>query len=390
MRCNPTRWAWGLIPIAMLSWTAFYRERAAIEADLAERTASAVGAVGQKWALVTLNGRDAVITGRAERDGQPKAALDAVRSVWGVRKVDLKTDIASAPERGPMIAVGPTAADPDAVAKRAAQKAAAEKARLEAEARAAEERRRAEAEAKARAEKEAADRAVAEKAAADARAAEEKARADAEAKALAERTQEQKVAAAEAEARAQAEKSAQDKARQDAEARAAAEKAAADKAAADKAAAEAQAAAQRAKEEAEARAKVAKAEVERKTTDATRACEGRLQEAARSGVILFERAKSDIAKESHLTLARLAEIAKSCPGMKIEVGGHTDAEGEPDRNQRLSERRASAVLKSLVRAGVPEDQLSAVGFGAEKPVAPNDSPENMARNRRIEFKVYSE
>ena len=116
----------------------------------------------------------------------------------------------------------------------------------------------------------------------------------------------------------------------------------------------------------------------------------RLSEAAAQGVILFQRAKADIDPKSSLTIARLAEIIKSCPGARVEVEGHTDSEGEPDRNQRLSERRARAVLKSLTYAGVPEDRLSAVGFGAERPIASNDTPEGMARNRRIEFKVFTD
>lgn len=117
------------------------------------------------------------------------------------------------------------------------------------------------------------------------------------------------------------------------------------------------------------------------------ACQDGLRSAARDGIIQFERAKADIARESNQTLTRLAQIARDCPLLKIEIEGHTDAEGTPERNQRLSDRRAQAVVDYLVRAGVEAGKLVAVGYGETRPVAPNDTPENRARNRRIEFTV---
>jgi two-component system, sensor histidine kinase len=75
MKCNPSRWVWGLIPIAMLSWATFHRERPNVEADLTERAQAALVAAGQSWAKVSVIGREAVITGRAKKDGEPKAAL---------------------------------------------------------------------------------------------------------------------------------------------------------------------------------------------------------------------------------------------------------------------------------------------------------------------------
>lgn len=451
MRCNPSRWLWGLIPVAMLSWGAFQRERLAIEADVAERAARALTADGQKWASVVFDGRDAIITGRARRDGEPKAALDAVRGVWGVRKVELRTDLAATPQLKP--AIGPLASEESAAkAKAAAAKAREEEARrakAEAEAAAAAEKARREAEAAAAAEaarKEAEVAAAADKARkeAEAKAAAETAKRDAEAAAAADQARksgevadeakkEADAAAAADKARKEAEaKAAAETAKRDAEARAAAEaaeqaKKTADAAAADKAKkdaeaaaaekarkeAEAKAGAEKAKRDAEARAAAAEkakqdalakakkeadvaaaaaakvAHLSRGTNNETRACEQRLTDAARNGTILFERAKADIDPASSLTIARIAEIVKSCSGTRIEVEGHTDSEGEPERNQNLSERRARAVVRSLEFAGLPASRLTAVGFGAGRPIAANDTPENMAKNRRIEFKVYT-
>jgi outer membrane protein OmpA-like peptidoglycan-associated protein len=168
-----------------------------------------------------------------------------------------------------------------------------------------------------------------------------------------------------------------------------AEREAVEAAAAQKAKQEADQAAE-AKADAEAQAAAAKAAQERKTNEHTERCQKRLAEAAGRDTILFERASADIDPKSAVTIAKLSEIVKSCPGMRIEVEGHTDSEGAADRNQNLSERRAKAVVKSLVYAGVDESRLSAVGYGATRPIAPNDTPEGMAQNRRIEFKVFSE
>src|SRR5262245_55769651 len=94
MRCNPARWLWGLIPIAMLSWITYQWERATIETDLERRAAQWLEEAGEGWAEARVDERDAVISGKAPKDGAAKRALDAVRSVWGVRVTSLRTDMA--------------------------------------------------------------------------------------------------------------------------------------------------------------------------------------------------------------------------------------------------------------------------------------------------------
>ena len=108
---------------------------------------------------------------------------------------------------------------------------------------------------------------------------------------------------------------------------------------------------------------------------------------ANAGQIHFRLASADLESTSFQTLDRLAEAAKSCPGLRIEVGGHASSEGSAELNQQLSFRRAQSVVAYLVHAGVDVTQLEPVGHGASQPAAPNDSSENMARNRRIEFTV---
>jgi OOP family OmpA-OmpF porin len=118
-----------------------------------------------------------------------------------------------------------------------------------------------------------------------------------------------------------------------------------------------------------------------------RACEAQLAGVARAGQILFRLASAELESVSFPTLDQLAQAAKSCPGMHIEVGGHASSEGSAEINQRLSLERAQSVVAYLVNAGVDGAQLEPIGFGATRPVAPNDSSENMAKNRRIEFTV---
>ncbi|MEZ5842548.1 MAG: OmpA family protein [Hyphomicrobiaceae bacterium] len=119
-------------------------------------------------------------------------------------------------------------------------------------------------------------------------------------------------------------------------------------------------------------------------------CQTELNKAASAGVIRFARASAEIERASHSTLDALVGVAKTCPGFRIEVEGHTDAEGTDERNQRLSDRRASSVADYLARAGVERDRIKAVGYGASRPVADNATADGRARNRRIEFKVLAD
>lgn len=70
---------------------------------------------------------------------------------------------------------------------------------------------------------------------------------------------------------------------------------------------------------------------------------------------------------------------------QLRVEGHVEAGGDPAAAQTLSERRALAVARRLVEKGVDCKRLVAVGFGATKPVAPDDTPQSRAKNRRVAF-----
>ncbi len=103
--------------------------------------------------------------------------------------------------------------------------------------------------------------------------------------------------------------------------------------------------------------------------------------------IFFDTDKHEVKPKSETELLRVVQFLEQNPEVRIEIGGHTDDVGNVAYNQRLSEKRAQAVLEWLMNAGAPAKSLSAKGYGQSKPQVPNDSEENRQQNRRIEFRV---
>jgi OmpA-OmpF porin, OOP family len=103
--------------------------------------------------------------------------------------------------------------------------------------------------------------------------------------------------------------------------------------------------------------------------------------------IRFDSGKAEIAADSAGLLDRLIETALRCPNANIEVAGHTDSDGEEAANQALSEKRAQAVADYLVKAGLPANRFTPVGYGSTQPIAGNDTEQGKAQNRRIDFVV---
>lgn len=119
----------------------------------------------------------------------------------------------------------------------------------------------------------------------------------------------------------------------------------------------------------------------------SKACETRLSEAAAPGQVSFRKGSYELAESSHPALERIVDVINDCDGITITVEGHTDSVGAESANQALSERRANSVAKYLVRMGLPETRVNARGRGETNPIAPNDTADNRAKNRRIEFLV---
>src|SRR6266481_6029333 len=120
--------------------------------------------------------------------------------------------------------------------------------------------------------------------------------------------------------------------------------------------------------------------------DAT-VCQQLFSDLLAKGKIRFESGRATIDPDSAGLLDRLIETALRCPTANIEIAGHTDADGEDAFNKTLSEKRAQAVIDYLVKAGLPANRFTAVGYGSSQPVASNDTDEGKAQNRRIDFVV---
>lgn len=101
----------------------------------------------------------------------------------------------------------------------------------------------------------------------------------------------------------------------------------------------------------------------------------------------FDSGKADIRPEDQAFLQKAAGYIKKVPqDSVIEVGGHTDTDGNDSVNQPLSEKRAGAVKAALVGYGVKESMLVVKGYGSKQPKASNDNPDGKFQNRRIEYK----
>ncbi|HBG70349.1 MAG: hypothetical protein A2W93_15825 [Bacteroidetes bacterium GWF2_43_63] len=105
--------------------------------------------------------------------------------------------------------------------------------------------------------------------------------------------------------------------------------------------------------------------------------------------IFFDFNKSTLRPESKNELANLTQLMKENPTLKIEISGHTDNVGSAAYNKTLSQSRAKAVVDYLIAAGIASDRMTSVGYGFDKPIAPNDTDEGRQLNRRTEFKIIS-
>ncbi len=105
--------------------------------------------------------------------------------------------------------------------------------------------------------------------------------------------------------------------------------------------------------------------------------------------ITFEFDRDDVRLEYVPILNEAARIFDRHPGMRVEVRGHTDSEGEEAYNQALSERRSLRVKEFFVSKGISGDRLKTVGFGEKQPIAATDTEEGRSRNRRVELFIIS-
>ena len=101
--------------------------------------------------------------------------------------------------------------------------------------------------------------------------------------------------------------------------------------------------------------------------------------------ILFDVNKSTIKGESTGTINEIVKMMKEHSDLKFSIEGHTDSNGDDSFNQKLSEERAVSVKNTLVQSGIEASRLTTRGWGENKPVDSNSTPEGKANNRRVEF-----
>lgn len=102
--------------------------------------------------------------------------------------------------------------------------------------------------------------------------------------------------------------------------------------------------------------------------------------------VTFETGKYNITPESAKVLEGALKTLQTYPDIQVEIAGYTDNVGSKSFNISLSQKRAASVKNWLVEHGIDATRIDAVGYGPDNPVAPNDSPDNRRKNRRIEFK----
>jgi outer membrane protein OmpA-like peptidoglycan-associated protein len=106
------------------------------------------------------------------------------------------------------------------------------------------------------------------------------------------------------------------------------------------------------------------------------------------GTVMFRHDDATLLPEARARLDRIADALKQmAPDQKIVIEGHTDALGTDEYNDRLSENRANAVRSYLLQRGVAADRVVAVGRGEKEPIAPNQTAEGRANNRRVEIVI---
>ncbi|WP_420465868.1 OmpA family protein [Panacagrimonas sp.] len=101
----------------------------------------------------------------------------------------------------------------------------------------------------------------------------------------------------------------------------------------------------------------------------------------------FDFDKSSLTANARTILDSVSEALSTAPTVTVEIGGHTDARGSDEYNQKLSERRAAAVVDYLEDKGVEPARMTSKGYGESTPVADNETDEGRELNRRVELTV---
>lgn len=136
--------------------------------------------------------------------------------------------------------------------------------------------------------------------------------------------------------------------------------------------------------------KAADEKVEKKVNEKLLAEAAKNQCAFKSNSDQFQGKCDDKVKKLFDQLIAAKKVLKEAnvSGFKFEVSGHTDSKGSAEKNKALSEKRAARMVAELVKKGIPQDEIIAVGMGSEAMlVKPDNTPAKQAKNRRYEIRV---
>jgi len=103
--------------------------------------------------------------------------------------------------------------------------------------------------------------------------------------------------------------------------------------------------------------------------------------------ITFAPGSTEIEGSTVRVVDQIADVLRSCPDAKIEIGGYTDSQGRESMNLQLSQKRADAVLRALMARRVLVGNITSKGYGESQPIADNGTEEGREANRRIEFRL---
>ncbi len=116
-------------------------------------------------------------------------------------------------------------------------------------------------------------------------------------------------------------------------------------------------------------------------------CVGQVRGAGQRVEVHFAHGRAQLDTAGKALIDGLIGALNVCPGTTLHVTGHSDASGQARRNLALSKRRARTVASYMIDKGIDAGRLVAIGYGDTRPVAPNDTQENRAKNRRIEVAI---
>jgi peptidoglycan-associated lipoprotein len=115
--------------------------------------------------------------------------------------------------------------------------------------------------------------------------------------------------------------------------------------------------------------------------------EGEVLESALLKDVRFDFDRYEVRPDDIDTLKENAALLRKYAKLKVQIEGHCDERGTAEYNLALGERRANGVRKYLVSLGIPENRVSTISYGKERPLDPGHTEEAWAKNRRAHFVV---